>query len=140
MLRWSAAVARPSDPPDASANDSTDDASAAAAPPTEVRASHILIPFKGASRAPDTVSRSKEDAKKEAERILALVRKAPANFENLAREHSSCSSSTKGGDLGSFGRGRMAKPFEESAFGLRVSEVSEVVETDFGYHIIKRTE
>jgi hypothetical protein len=112
----------------------------AAAPPSTVRASHILIPFQGAERAPADVNRSKEAARAEAERLHAELAKDASKFADLAKAHSSCPSAKDGGDLGSFGRGVMAKPFEDAAFRLKKDEISGVVETSFGFHIIRRTE
>ena len=63
-----------------------------------------------------------------------------AEFAEVAREHSDCSSSSQGGDLGSFGRGMMIGAFEDTAFTLEVGATSDVVETEFGFHIIHRTE
>lgn len=73
--------------------------------------------------------------------ILAKLRKDPSQFENLAKENSiDKANAEKGGDLGFFGRGRMVKEFEEAAFALsKDGEISDVVHTRFGYHIIKRT-
>jgi parvulin-like peptidyl-prolyl isomerase len=62
------------------------------------------------------------------------------DFAEMAKEHSDGPSSTKGGDLGKFKFEVMAKPFSEAAFALGIDEVSEVVETGFGFHVIKRTE
>ncbi len=103
----------------------------------QVRASHILLMYEGSMRS--TASRSKDDAESQ---ITALKSELDggAEFADVAREHSDCSSSSKGGDLGSFGRGMMIGAFEDSAFGLDVGATSGVVETDFGYHIIHRTE
>lgn len=107
--------------------------------PEEISASHILISYKGASRADAKITRSKEDAKAEAERIHKLVTSEGNDFAETAKKHSDGPSSTKGGDLGKFKFEVMAKPFSEAAFSLDVGSVSEVVETDFGFHVIKRT-
>ncbi len=61
-----------------------------------------------------------------------------ASFEDLAKENSDCSSASRGGDLGTFGRGQMQKPFEDAAFALQVGEMSGIVDTDSGVHIILR--
>jgi peptidyl-prolyl cis-trans isomerase D len=95
------------------------------------RASHILISAEGSDKAA---------ARKKAEEILAKVRAKPTDFEKLAREHSKdTGSAAQGGDLGFFGRGMMVKPFEDAAFALKEGEISNVIETDFGAHIIKLT-
>ena len=107
--------------------------------PEEVQASHILISYKGADRADADISRSKEEAKAEAERIRKLIVDDGKDFAEMAKEHSDGPSSTKGGDLGKFKFEVMAKPFSEAAFALGIDEVSEVVETGFGFHVIKRT-
>ena len=62
-----------------------------------------------------------------------------ANFAELARTHSDCPSNSEGGDLGAFGKGMMVPEFEQVAFELNVGDVSEVVDTPFGYHIIRRS-
>lgn len=108
--------------------------------PEEVKASHILISYKGADRADAQVTRSKEEAKEEAERIRRQIVEDGEDFALLAAKHSDGPSKTKGGDLGKFKFEVMAKPFSEAAFALEVGAVSEVVETGFGFHVIKRTE
>lgn len=102
----------------------------------KVSASHILLAWKGAERS--SAERTQEEAQKLAEELLDKI-KAGESFEELAEEHSDCPSGKSAkGSLGEFGRGMMARPFEESAFGLEVGEMSEVITTDFGYHIIRR--
>lgn len=100
-----------------------------------VQASHILFDTR---KAPEGVDPNtyKEEQKAKAEKILAEVKEGK-DFAELAKVHSSCPSGQRGGDLGPFGRGRMVKPFEEAAYAMKAGEVSDVVETQFGYHIIK---
>ncbi|MBM3351400.1 MAG: peptidylprolyl isomerase [Betaproteobacteria bacterium] len=98
-------------------------------------ASHILISF-GVNPSPE----KKQEAKAKAEGLLAAIKKAPKSFAELAVKNSQDpGSAAKGGDLGSFGRGAMVKPFEDAVFGMKVNQVSELVESEFGYHIIKLT-
>jgi parvulin-like peptidyl-prolyl isomerase len=97
-----------------------------------ITASHILIGF-GADSA-----RSEEEAKTQIEALKAEIA-GGADFAALAAEHSDCPSSAQGGDLGSFGRGMMVPEFEQAAFALETGKVSDVVQTDFGYHLIHRT-
>lgn len=107
------------------------------APPGSVRASHILISYSGAERA--TATRSQEEAQKLAAE-LAERAKAGEDFEELAKAYSDCPTAERGGDLGFFQKGRMVKPFEDASFGLEPGHISDVVETKFGYHVIKRTQ
>lgn len=100
-----------------------------------VQASHILLMYQGSMRS--TASRSKAEAEAEIARIEAELGDG-GDFAALARAHSDCPSKAKGGDLGSFGRGQMVGPFEDAAFGLPVNGTSGVIETPFGYHIIRR--
>ena len=97
------------------------------------QAAHILITV--AKQASDA---DRQAAKAKAEQILQQIKQSPAKFAALARQYSQDpGSAANGGDLGMFGRGAMVKPFEDSVFGLKVGEVSGLVQTDFGYHIIK---
>jgi len=104
--------------------------------PEMVRASHILISPDPNAADPNE---AKAAAKAKAEVLLVQV-KDGGDFAELAKANSSCLSKAQGGDLGTFGRGKMVKPFEDAAFALKQGEVSGVVETQFGYHIIKVTE
>ncbi len=101
-----------------------------------VRASHILLMYSGSARS--SATRSKEEAQTQ---IADLKKQLDdgGDFAKLAGQHSDCPSKAKGGDLGQFGRGQMVPAFEQSAFGMEVGQVSDVVETDFGYHLITRT-
>jgi NIMA-interacting peptidyl-prolyl cis-trans isomerase 1 len=63
----------------------------------------------------------------------------PARFAELARQYSDCSSASNGGDLGKFGPGQMQKPFEDATYALKVGEMSPIVSTESGVHIILRT-
>ena len=102
----------------------------------ERRASHILITAdKGASQG----ERSKAKAK--AQELVALVKKSPDTFADVARKNSQDpGSASAGGDLDFFAREAMVKPFSDAAFAMKKGEVSDVVESDFGYHIIKLTD
>jgi parvulin-like peptidyl-prolyl isomerase len=104
-----------------------------------IRASHILVSWKGAERAPADVTRTKEEAKKLAEETVAELGKG-GDFAKLAAERSTCNSKTQGGDLGTFGPGEMVPAFLAAAEALKPGQVSGLVETEFGYHIIRRTE
>ena len=99
------------------------------------RASHILIKVnKDASPA------DKAAAKVKAEEVLALVRKEPGNFAQLAKQYSQDEgSAAQGGDLDFFGKGMMLKPFEEAVYSLKQDEISGLVQSDFGFHIIHLT-
>ncbi|PIE33262.1 peptidylprolyl isomerase [candidate division KSB3 bacterium] len=101
--------------------------------PEQVQASHILIQV-----AQDATEEDKAAAKKKIEEILVLAKEGQ-DFAELAKEHSEGPSKDNGGDLGFFPRGAMVKPFEEVVFALSEGEISDVVETQFGYHIIKLT-
>lgn len=102
----------------------------------ERRASHILL------NAPKSApAAEREAAKAKATKLLAAVRKAPETFADLARKNSQdTGSAAKGGDLDFFARGAMVKAFEDAAFALKKGEISELVESDFGFHIIRITD
>jgi len=102
----------------------------------ERRASHILI-----SAAKSAPAAEREKARARAQELLAAVRKAPDSFADVARKNSQDpGSAAKGGDLDFFARDAMVKPFADAAFALKKGEISDVVESDFGFHIIKVTD
>ena len=104
--------------------------------PAMVQASHILIGTDGAKAKEKKIA-----ARKKAETVLAELKKPGADFVALAAEHSTCPTAKKGGDLGFFPRKKkMVEPFAAAAFALETGEISDIVETRFGYHIIKVTD
>ncbi|MBN1419672.1 MAG: peptidyl-prolyl cis-trans isomerase [Planctomycetes bacterium] len=107
-------------------------------PIVEYSASHILIPYAGAENVDPDEERTKEEAKKLAEEILAEAKKDGADFAALAKQHSSCPSSQRGGFLGIFSPGQMVEPFEKALAEAKIGEIVGPVETPFGFHIIRR--
>lgn len=101
-----------------------------------VRASHILLMYAGSMRS--TATRSKDEALQQIQDLKTQLN-GGGEFAALAQQHSDCPSGQQGGDLGEFGRGMMVGAFEDTAFGMEVGVTSDVVETDFGYHLIQRT-
>lgn len=103
---------------------------------SQIRASHILLMYKGSMRS--TATRSKDDALASITALKAELANG-SDFAGLARTHSDCPSGEEGGDLGSFPRGAMVREFDDAAFALEAGQVSDIVETPFGYHLIQRT-
>jgi len=89
---------------------------------TMVQASHILV-----------------DSKDDATKLKNDIDSGKISFEDAAKKYSKCPSGQRGGDLGPFGKGQMVKPFEDAAFSLPLNQVSDPVQTQFGYHLIKVT-
>lgn len=115
------------------------EAPAPVAPKETATASHILIQYVGAMRAPSTVTRTKEQAQKLAEQLAKKAQKPGANFAKLADENTEDPSGKgKGGMLGVFERGRMVPEFDKATFALAPGQTSGVVESAFGFHIIYR--
>jgi len=102
----------------------------------KISASHILLMHADSTRS--SASRTKEDALSTIQDLKAQLDDG-ADFAELAGEHSDCPSGKDGGSLGSFGKGQMVKAFQDAAFALDEGSISDVVETDFGYHLILRT-
>ncbi len=110
------------------------------APPDAIIAQHVLVAYKGAKRAPKGVTRSKTEAKARAAEALSKIR-AGTPFEDVVKEYSDDTGSVdRMGSLGKFRRDAMDPAFSAAAFALGVGQVSEPVETPFGFHVIKRTQ
>jgi hypothetical protein len=129
------ANAAPSAAPAGEASDSP-----AAKVPDEVVVQHILIGYRGAKRVRRNTTRTKAEAKALAEEVLAKA-KAGEDFTELVRKYSEDPEAiSRMGSLGKIRHGDMTKPFEDAAFALKMGQISDVVETKFGFHIIKRNQ
>lgn len=107
--------------------------------PERIEASHIVVSYLGAMKASALVRRSKEEARARAQEVLARLCRG-AKFADMVRAHSDePGAADRDGKLGRFRRQSMVKPFAEAAFALLPGELSPVVETAFGFHIILRT-
>ena len=118
----------------------SDTREAASRGPQKIRARHILVMYHGSANAVATIGRTRDEAYL---RALEASRRAHAgdDFDVLVSEYSDeTGGPSRGGDLGEFTRGRMVKAFSDAAFALQPGEISDVVETQFGFHIIQRTE
>lgn len=109
----------------------------------QVRASHLLVKHRG-SRRPSSwkeanITRSKEEAIEILRKFEKEINGSADKFAVLAAEHSDCSSHTNSGDLGWFGHGQMQKPFEDAAYGLQVGQISDIISSDSGVHLVMRT-
>ncbi len=120
--------------------DGANDTGAAKSKPAKVGARHVLIQWMNSERAAASVVRTREQARKVAEEVLRRAR-AGEDFSRLAVEYSDePNAAARGGSLGLFGRGQMVKQFDEVVFSLKVGQISDIVETGFGFHVIQRTE
>jgi NIMA-interacting peptidyl-prolyl cis-trans isomerase 1 len=109
--------------------------------PARIGAKHILISFKGADHELPGVTRSESEARTLAEQVAREVREPDADWNAIAAKYTDEPGSKEtGGDLGKFGRGQMVKAFELAAFALPVGQISNVVQSPFGFHIIQRYE
>eukprot|EP00127_Corallochytrium_limacisporum_P003663 Clim_evm51s151 gene=Clim_evmTU51s151 len=109
----------------------------------QVRAAHLLVKHSGSRRPAswksEKITRSEEEAREILRGYQTRIAAGETTLEELATTESDCSSANRGGDLGWFGRGQMQKPFEDAAFGLQVGETSDIISTESGVHIVKRT-
>ncbi|OWF43507.1 putative peptidyl-prolyl cis-trans isomerase dodo [Mizuhopecten yessoensis] len=108
-----------------------------------VQCSHLLVKHSGSRRPSswreENITRSKDEARVILQGFRNKITSKEASFAELAAKYSDCSSAKRAGDLGPFGRGQMQKPFEDATFAMQVGELSEIVSTDSGEHIILRT-
>lgn len=108
--------------------------------PKEVGARHILVMHIKSKDRPESIKRSREEALKRAQECLLKVR-AGGDWSALVTEYSDePGASERHGELGTFPRGQMVRSFSDAAFELRVNQISEVIETPYGFHIIQRTQ
>ena len=112
----------------------------------KARASHLLVKHRGSRRPSswreENITRSKEDARQILQGYLDTIQSSgdiPTKFAELASQFSDCSSAKRGGDLGVWERGQMQKSFDDAAFDLQIGELSGIVDSDSGLHIILRT-
>jgi parvulin-like peptidyl-prolyl isomerase len=111
------------------------------APKEMFGAQHLLVMYKGSRRAAPNVERSKEEAQKRATEAMKKAKDPKNKFEDLVKEYSDePGAGARGGDLGKFPKGAMVPEFQTALEKLKVGEISELVETPFGYHVIKRTQ
>jgi parvulin-like peptidyl-prolyl isomerase len=107
-------------------------------PVEKAHGAHILVRYTGAKRAPEEMQRTKDEARTIATEVHQQVIAPGADFAALAKKYSEDGSADTGGDIGNPGRGRLAVPFEQTLFAMKVGDISGVVESEYGFHIIKR--
>jgi hypothetical protein len=104
-------------------------------------AKHLLVMYKGSMRAPATITRTEDEAKARATEAMAKAKGGKVKFEDLVKEYSDePGAAQRGGDLGKFRKGQMVPEFQNAVEKLKVGEVSDLVKTPFGYHVILRTQ
>jgi len=139
QVRSAAAAAEKKPARAPSANPHDPHAGLGEAAPEIAKASHILIRYAGSARAPSEVTRTKEQAQKLAEEVVRKAKAPGADFAALADQFTEDPSGKgRGGSLGAFPKGRMVPEFDKATFALGPGQVSDVVETSFGFHIIHR--
>jgi peptidyl-prolyl cis-trans isomerase NIMA-interacting 1 len=108
--------------------------------PRQVRAQHLLVMHRESRNSSPAIQRTRAEARARADEALRKVREG-ADFDQTVRTYSDePGAAERAGDLGRFTRRMMVKPFSDAAFRLKVGEISDVIETEFGYHVIRRTE
>jgi NIMA-interacting peptidyl-prolyl cis-trans isomerase 1 len=108
--------------------------------PVKISVKHVLVKYKGAKNAGDSIARSREEACLRAIEVRDKIREG-TDFDEMVKQYSDeAGAATRGGSLGAVERAELAKPFADAAFELSVNQVSDVVETESGFHVIFRTE
>ncbi len=139
QARAASAPAQPSQDPHGQANPHNPHDPHEGAVGEVAKAAHILIRYAGSTRAPADVTRTKEDALKLAQQVAQKAKAPGADFTALADQYTEDPSGKgRGGSLGAFPKGRMVPEFDKATFELAPGQVSDVVETGFGFHIIRR--
>ncbi|WP_437289944.1 peptidylprolyl isomerase [Sorangium sp. So ce406] len=116
-------------------------AQSAQAPREMFGAKHLLVMYKGSRRAPPTIERTKEEAQARATEAMKKAKADPSKFADIVKEYSDEPGADKrGGDLGKFPKGAMVPEFQAGLETIKVGEVSDLVETPFGFHVILRTQ
>jgi NIMA-interacting peptidyl-prolyl cis-trans isomerase 1 len=127
-------------PPVAASSTAAASAAAPRSAPDAIIAQHVLVAYKGAKGAPKSVTRGKADAKTRAQEALGKIRSG-ASFEDIVKSYSDDTGTVdRMGSIGKRQRQDLDPAFATAAFALQVGEVSDVVESPFGFHIIKRTQ
>jgi hypothetical protein len=108
--------------------------------PQYIVAQHLLVMYAGSKSAPAKIKRSKEEARARAYEALELIKKGQDFDKVVAAYTDEPGGAQKRGDLGRFSRDMMVKPFADAAFALEVGQVSTVIESPFGFHVIRRTQ
>ncbi|WP_437561032.1 peptidylprolyl isomerase [Sorangium sp. So ce542] len=113
-----------------------------AQPPREMfGAKHLLVMYQGSRRAPATITRTKDEAKARATEAMTKAKADPSKFADIVKEYSDePGADRRGGDLGKFPKGAMVPEFQAGLEKIKVGEVSNLVETPFGFHVILRTQ
>jgi parvulin-like peptidyl-prolyl isomerase len=108
--------------------------------PPKITVKHVLVKYKGAKKADDTIKRSREEACLRALEVRDKIREG-GDFDEIVKQYSEePGAATRGGSIGAIERADVAKPFADAAFDLSINQLSDIVETEFGFHVIWRTE
>ena len=124
----------------ASPRGSAEPAAGAGEESESIVAQHLLVMYKGAKKAPSNISRTKEEARLRAYEALELIKKGQDFDKVVAAYTDEPGGAKKHGDLGRFSRDMMVRAFSDAAFALEVGQVSTVIESPFGFHVIRRTQ